>query len=67
VEFGNIARISGLNPRNDLLFVYHPDDIKTVFRREGVWPMRPSFQSMIEYRTKTRREFFKGLGGVLTE
>ncbi|XP_059479867.1 probable cytochrome P450 301a1, mitochondrial [Neocloeon triangulifer] len=66
-EFGDIVRFSGLEPRRDLLFIFKPEDIETVFRNEGLWPERPSFKALKYYRDVTKKDVFQGLGGVLVD
>jgi cytochrome P450 family 12 len=66
-EYGPIAKFSGLEPKNDFVFLYDPKDIETVFRNDGLWPMRPPIQSFDYYRKHTRKDFFKGVGGLTVE
>jgi cytochrome P450 family 12 len=66
-EFGDIVRFSGLEPRRDLLFIYTPEDMETMYRNDGPWPERPSFASFQYFRENTRRDIFKGATGVLVE
>jgi hypothetical protein len=66
-DYGNIVRFSGLEPRRDMVMVYTAEDIETVFRHEGIWPERPSLRCMNHYRTIHRKDFFKGVGGILNE
>jgi len=66
-DYGNIARFSGLEPRRDLVMVYDANDIETVFRNEGIWPERPSLNCVKYYRQVARKDFFKGVGGLLNE
>jgi len=66
-EFGEIAKFSGIKPRNDIVFAFQVDDIETVHRNEGIWPVRPPLLSLQYYRKKIRKDFFEGLAGVLVE
>jgi len=66
-DYGDIVRFSGMEPRRDMVMVYTAEDIETVFRHEGIWPERPSLQCMNYYRTVARKDFFKGVGGILNE
>jgi hypothetical protein len=66
-DYGDIVRFSGMEPRRDMVMVYTAEDIETIFRHEGIWPERPSLRSMNYYRTVARKEFFKGVGGILNE
>ncbi|KAF4519781.1 hypothetical protein B566_EDAN009031 [Ephemera danica] len=66
-EFGNIVKFSDIGPIHDLVFVYNPEDVERVFRSESLWPERPSFRSLLQYRQVTRKDFFEGLSGVLVD
>ncbi|XP_059479866.1 probable cytochrome P450 301a1, mitochondrial [Neocloeon triangulifer] len=66
-EYGPIVKFSGLEPNNDLVFVFNPQDIETVFRSDSQWPFRPPLKSLAYYRKHTRKDFFKGVGGVLID
>jgi cytochrome P450 family 12 len=66
-EFGPIVKFSGLAPKNDFVFIYDPKDVETVFRNDGLWPIRPPIKSLEYYRKHTRKDFFKGVGGLILE
>jgi hypothetical protein len=66
-EYGKIAKISGLEPNNDLIFIYDPKDVEAVYRNDGPWPIRPPLKCLEYYRKYTKKDFFEGVGGVLIE
>ncbi|XP_065349171.1 probable cytochrome P450 301a1, mitochondrial isoform X1 [Cloeon dipterum] len=66
-EFGPIVKFNGLEPNNDLLFIFDPKDVETMMRNEGLWPFRPPLKCFEYYRKVTRKDFFKGIGGVLVD
>ncbi|CAB3372379.1 Hypothetical predicted protein [Cloeon dipterum] len=66
-EFGEIVKFGGLEPRRDLLFIYKPEDMETMFRNDGPWPERPSFKALQYYRDVTKKDVFQGLSGVLVD
>ncbi|XP_066154571.1 probable cytochrome P450 49a1 isoform X2 [Euwallacea fornicatus] len=57
--------MEGLLGRPDMLFLFDPDEIEDVFRREDAMPVRPSMPSLNYYKHVLRREFFGDLGGVI--
>jgi len=66
-EFGPIVKFNGLEPNADLIFLFDPKDVETVFRNDGLAPIRPPLKSLDYYRKHTRKAFFKGTGGILVE
>lgn len=66
-EYGPIVKFDGLEPNNDLIFIFDPKDIEAMFRNDSASPYRPSLKSLAYYRKHTRKDFFKGVGGVLVE
>lgn len=66
-EYGPIVKIDGLEPNRDIIFIFDPKDIEAMFRNDSAWPNRPSLKSLDYYRKHTRKDFFKGVGGVLVE
>ncbi|XP_068083408.1 probable cytochrome P450 49a1 [Anabrus simplex] len=65
-EYGNIFKIPKLMGRNDMVYIFDPQDFETVFRNEGPWPARQSLSSIKEYRGVLRKDFYKGIGGLAT-
>jgi cytochrome P450 family 12 len=66
-RYGDVVKVSHLPGRRDLLFLFNPDDIAKMLRSEIIWPVRPGLESLTYYRTVTKRDFFEGKGGLLTE
>uniref|UniRef100_A0A182Q137 Uncharacterized protein n=1 Tax=Anopheles farauti TaxID=69004 RepID=A0A182Q137_9DIPT len=65
-EFGPLVRIPGVLRRLDAVMSFNPEDFAKVFRTEGPWPMRRSFQTMSHYREVVRPEIFGEMGGLVT-
>ncbi|XP_066257197.1 probable cytochrome P450 49a1 isoform X2 [Euwallacea similis] len=65
-KYGKIVKMEGLLGRPDMLFLFDPDEIEDVFRREDAMPLRPSMPSLNYYKHVLRREFFGDLGGVIS-
>ncbi|GLV41778.1 Cytochrome P450 12a5 [Carabus blaptoides fortunei] len=63
-EYGDIVRLRGLKTRKDVICCYDPNDIETIFRNEGPWPMRDILHSIKYHRTQHRSELFQGYVGV---
>ncbi|CAB3372378.1 Hypothetical predicted protein [Cloeon dipterum] len=66
-DYGDIVRFSGLEPRRDMVMIYNADDVETVFRNEGIWPERPSLRCLKYFREVVKKDFFKGVGGILND
>lgn len=66
-KYGDIYILPGVFGKRDLLLTFNPADYETVFRNEGVWPMRRGLD-LIEYHRKVRRaSFFMESGGLVSE
>lgn len=66
-EYGSVVRFPGLFGRESLVFLYDADQVERVFRNEGQYPDRRSFEFIQQFREKYRPELFKGNGGLLQE
>lgn len=64
-KYGKIVKMEGLLGRPDMLFLFDPDEIENVFRREDCMPLRPSMPSLNYYKHKLRKEFFGDNAGVI--
>lgn len=64
-KYGKIVKVGGLLGRPDMLFLFDPDEIEKVFRREDTLPLRPSMPSLNYYKHNLRKEFFGDIGGVI--
>uniref|UniRef100_A0A336M3C6 CSON009018 protein n=1 Tax=Culicoides sonorensis TaxID=179676 RepID=A0A336M3C6_CULSO len=63
-KYGEILRIRGFFGKKDLIFVYDPNDIATVFRKSGKWPIREGMEAFAYFREKIRPDVFKSYGLV---
>ncbi|XP_048517357.1 probable cytochrome P450 49a1 isoform X2 [Dendroctonus ponderosae] len=65
-KYGKLVKVGGLFGRPDMLFLFDPDEIEKVFRKEDALPLRPSMPSLNYYKHNLRKEFFGDLGGVIS-
>lgn len=65
-KFGDICKIPGILGQ-DWLLLFKPEQVETMFRNEGVWPVRPKNESIHYYRTVERKEWFQSTVGLVTE
>lgn len=63
---GDIYRIKGILGKDDIVFTYNPKDFETVYRNEGMYPLRLGFESFRYYREEVRPDVFKGIQGLVT-
>ncbi|CRL02886.1 CLUMA_CG015847, isoform A [Clunio marinus] len=65
-EYGNFVKFPGLFGQRDLIFTLDPNDIETIFRHEGKFPIRRGLDTLEYYREVYRREWFgKGNTGLV--
>lgn len=64
-QYGKIVKLSGLIGRPDLLFLFDPNEIEKIYRKEGPTPFRPSMPCLVKYKSIERRQFFGELAGVV--
>ncbi|KAJ8962684.1 hypothetical protein NQ318_001081, partial [Aromia moschata] len=65
-QYGNIVNLKGILGRKPLIMIYDTNDMETFLRNAGPFPIRYGMESFIHYRTKTKKDIFNGVGGVLT-
>ncbi|XP_071446339.1 probable cytochrome P450 49a1 [Hetaerina americana] len=66
-EYGPILKVAGLPGRPDMVFAFRPEDAEVVLRNDGPWPSRGTANSLSYYRNVTRKDYFGGASGVITE
>ncbi|CAG9762906.1 unnamed protein product [Ceutorhynchus assimilis] len=64
-KYGKIVKMQGLLGRPDMIFLFDPDEIEKVFRKEDSMPLRPSMPSLNYYKHVLRKEFFGEQGGII--
>ncbi|XP_068083622.1 probable cytochrome P450 49a1 [Anabrus simplex] len=64
-QYGKIVRLSGLHGRKDVVYLFDPQYIETAYRNEGQWPLRTNSPSITTYRRELRRDFYKGIEGIV--
>ncbi|RZF38821.1 hypothetical protein LSTR_LSTR000524 [Laodelphax striatellus] len=64
-EFGDIVKISNMLGRPDMVFLFDPRDIETIFRSEEKLPHRPSMPSLNYYKHVMRKDYFGEDAGVI--
>lgn len=64
-KFGIIVKLGRLLVRHDFVMLFDPEDIQKVYRNEGPWPLRDSFEVLEYFRTVLRKDMFENVGGLL--
>nr|AIW79956.1 cytochrome P450 CYP301B1 [Nilaparvata lugens] len=64
-EYGDIVKISNMLGRPDMVFLFDPRDIETIFRSEEKLPHRPSMPSLNYYKHVMRKDYFGEDAGVI--
>ncbi|XP_017038765.1 probable cytochrome P450 12d1 proximal, mitochondrial [Drosophila ficusphila] len=63
-RYGDIFILPGMFGRPDWVTTFSTKDIETVFRNEGIWPVRDSFQSIIHFRQNVRPDVYGEVPGL---
>ena len=63
-EYGPIVKLA-IPGQDDRLFVRDPHIMKTVLDHDGKNPIEPSFDHLVFYRNKIRKDLFTGTAGVV--
>lgn len=66
-EYGDLVKIPGMLGRKELVVSFDPEIFETVFRTEGIWPVRRGLETFIHYRKNVRPNVFGKTGGLLSE
>lgn len=66
-EYGDLVLMPGMMGKPDLVVTYDAEDIAKLYRNEGQWPHRRSFDVFHYFRTHERPDLFKGIAGLLSE
>lgn len=64
-DFGPTVKLPGMFGKRSLVLTYNPANFETIFRTEGIWPVRRGNDTFEYYRKQLRPEVFKGRGGLL--
>ncbi|KAK7056563.1 hypothetical protein SK128_013799 [Halocaridina rubra] len=62
-KYGPVVKASKIAPKLDIVFVFRPEDTKTLFQNEGPLPSRPPID-MLEYYRKSRPQWYTSTGLV---
>ncbi|KAF4531646.1 hypothetical protein B566_EDAN006577 [Ephemera danica] len=65
--YGEVTKITDIHGRRDIVFLFSPQDIEHVFRNEGQWPLRLTFDSFTYFRSEIRNDFFGNHLGLVFE
>uniref|UniRef100_A0A1B0DMP2 Uncharacterized protein n=1 Tax=Phlebotomus papatasi TaxID=29031 RepID=A0A1B0DMP2_PHLPP len=49
------------------LLHYDPEDFKTVFQSQGQYPIRRGFDTIVDYRSNVRKNFYQGVIGFVDQ
>lgn len=63
-KYGRIVRLSGIIGMPDKILIFHPEDVETLHRNEGVWPIRNSAETLKYCRTVVRKDVFQNVAGL---
>ncbi|GAB0094258.1 Cytochrome P450 [Sergentomyia squamirostris] len=66
-QYGNILKIPGMFGKRDVVLITDPEDFRKVFQVQGQFPIRRGLDTIVEYRTKTRKDFYQGVIGVAVD
>ncbi|XP_053969910.1 cytochrome P450 CYP12A2-like [Anastrepha ludens] len=64
-DFGDIFIVPAVMGRPNIVVTHNPEDFASVFRNEGMWPIRP-FATLRYHRNYRHADFYKGTEGVMT-
>lgn len=62
-RYGDIFRMPGVAGR-DVVITLNPVDYATIFRNEGQYPYRRSFETFEYYKKVHRRDIYEGADGL---
>ncbi|KAI8115282.1 Cytochrome P450 CYP12A2 [Lucilia cuprina] len=65
-DMGNIMRFDGYFGRKNGVITHNVEDFITVFRNEGIWPIRPGSDALHYHRSVHRADFFRGTEGIIS-
>lgn len=65
-KYGDIYRFPAMFGRPEMVMDLNPNDYPIIFRNEGIWPERRTFETFVYHRKVHREDFFRGVGGLLT-
>ncbi|XP_036331397.1 uncharacterized protein LOC118743033 isoform X2 [Rhagoletis pomonella] len=66
-RYGDMFLLKGIFSRPSTVFTYNADDFETIYRNEGIWPIREALMTFDHFRKVKRPDFFKGNSGLVTE
>ncbi|XP_059608192.1 probable cytochrome P450 12b2, mitochondrial [Phlebotomus argentipes] len=66
-EYGPIYKLKGAFGKRDMVCVSDPKDFATIYRTEGKFPLRRSFESVMHYRMVENKHKFPVTMGLLSE
>lgn len=64
-DYGEIVKVGGLIGHPDLLFIFNPNHIERIFKREETLPHRPSMPSVKYYKQVLHKDFFGNNMGIV--
>ncbi|XP_017038766.1 probable cytochrome P450 12d1 proximal, mitochondrial [Drosophila ficusphila] len=63
-RYGDIFILPGMFGRPDWVTTFSTKDIETVFRNEGIWPVRDTFESLVYFRKHVRPDVYGEVQGL---
>ncbi|CAD6992842.1 unnamed protein product [Ceratitis capitata] len=65
-RYGPLFRFPGIFDKPEIVIDLNPSDYSIIFRNEGPWPDRRTFDTFVYHREKHRPEFFQGVDGIIS-
>ncbi|XP_036324712.1 cytochrome P450 CYP12A2-like [Rhagoletis pomonella] len=65
-KYGSIFHFPALFGKPEIIMDLNPLDYPIIFRNEGIWPERRSFETFVYHRTVHRPDVFQGVNGLIT-
>ncbi|XP_050331965.1 probable cytochrome P450 12e1, mitochondrial [Bactrocera neohumeralis] len=66
LKYGDVYRFPAMFGKPESVMNLNPNDYPIIFRNEGIWPERRTFESLVYHRRVHRADFFQGVDGLLT-
>lgn len=63
-EYGDLFKLPALFGGVEFIASHNPNDFQTVFRTEGQWPERTTFQTLAYFRKKVRPDIYGKYAGL---
>lgn len=65
-RYGDILILGGIPGKKPMVMLFDVNDMETVLRNEGVFPLRQFMDSVVHYRLNIRKDIFSKAAGTLS-